>query len=56
MTLIVEEIAQFLTNQGFGTYKPDEIGGNIFINVLPPTPDEVIYIRPTVGLLFYIHI
>jgi len=48
MTLI-EELATYLNDEGIGTFNPNTVGGNIFLTILPQTPDIVIAIYPTGG-------
>lgn len=47
--MTVQEIAQYLDDQGIGTY--DEVGdaGDIFLCVLPDEPGAAIMLRPTGG-------
>ena len=45
--LILEELATYLDAQGVGTYNSTTTGGDIYLNLMPVTPDAVIglYIR-----------
>lgn len=47
--MLVDEIAQYLHQQGLGVFAPDGIGGDIFVATLPQAPDECVMLRPTGG-------
>lgn len=48
---IVDQIAQYIHNQGVGIFDPAGVGGNIFIGKLPQDPDEAIVLTQTGGVL-----
>jgi len=45
----LEAIAELLALQGLGVFEPDGLGGDIFIDVLPESPDSVIALRTSGG-------
>ena len=47
---LITEIAQYLDNEGIGTFDESGTTGNIFIASLPQTPDTCISIYPNGGL------
>jgi hypothetical protein len=46
---MTEQIAEFLEQNGFGTFDKDGISGNIFINSLPDKPNEAMAVYSTGG-------
>lgn len=46
---LAEQIAMFLHQQGLAKWVADGDGGNLFIEVLPPSPDTCIMVRHTGG-------
>ena len=42
--MIAAAIAQFLDDLGIGIYRPNDVGGNIFIAKIPDEPDNLIYL------------
>jgi hypothetical protein len=44
-----EQLARFLHDQGFGTFDPEGVAGNIFINTSPADPNESMAIYTTGG-------
>lgn len=47
--MLITEIMQYLADQGIGIYDPTGATGNIFMGVLPQSPDQVIAVTPTGG-------
>ena len=48
--MIVEEIAEYLTSEGLGTFDATGITGDIFIETMPDSPDVAIGLFTTGGL------
>lgn len=48
--MLVEDIAKLLHNKDIGVYDKEGISGNIFINTMPPKPDDCIAIYQRGGL------
>lgn len=48
--MILQEIAKYLAAQGHGAFDETGVTGNIFINALPPSPDECICLYSNSGL------
>lgn len=47
--MLIAEIAQYLNAQGIGVFESGGLGGDIFIESCPSSPDNVIYITGTGG-------
>lgn len=47
--MIIEEMAAYIDDKGLGTYSPDSAGGNIFLEEMPPAPDDAICVYSTGG-------
>lgn len=42
MADLLDGLARYLASQGLLTYNPDGAGGDTFIDLMPPSPDEVV--------------
>jgi hypothetical protein len=47
--MIVVEIAEFIQANDLGVYDPDGVSGDVFIELMPPAPDEAICVYSTGG-------
>jgi hypothetical protein len=47
--VLAAEIARYLSDQGIGTFNEAGPGGDIFVPLLPDTPEQAVAVRPTGG-------
>lgn len=47
--MIIEEIAEYISGLALGDWDPDDAGGNIFLEEMPPDPDDAICLYSTGG-------
>jgi len=47
--MLIAELANYLDDNDLGDYIPEGTGGDIFLHIFPPSPDDCIVIAPSSG-------